>query len=293
MVQYGRMQRMGSLCLFAWVALAAMAAAGQADGERPVAPADPAPKRVLIEVKIAEVKHARAGEPLADVARRLGVIDAERQEPKGPAEETLVAGAVQAILITGRGDGSFETNDLAGSDSSEEMFARLIQTARIKAVIAGLEQTAGIDLLSAPQVMTLDRREASLKVSETRQIAIALIEGQNVAKPMEFGPEILVAPVVLPGNGTVGLEVHAKVREFLGYLPAAADQTLIAPVAEADKQRSPKPQILECGFSGTATMKNGETLVMGGAIVTPSNRADKKTGPARSRWFFITPRIVE
>jgi hypothetical protein len=88
-----------------------------------------------------------------------------------------------------------------GKESSGQFVLDPAQTAQL---VAALEQTQGVDLLSLPNVTTLDDRQAQIKTVNLRTVA--------PGDTREIGPVVDVVPHLSPDGRTVDLSVSARLQ---------------------------------------------------------------------------------
>jgi len=87
-----------------------------------------------------------------------------------------------------------------GKESSSQTVLGPEQTALL---IASLESTQGVNVLSAPKISTLDGRQAQIKCVNVRTVA---------GEATELGPVVDVVPRLSPDGGSVDLSVVAQLR---------------------------------------------------------------------------------
>jgi hypothetical protein len=145
-----------------------------------------------------------------------------------------------------------------------------LREAEFTALFKALKETAGVDILSAPRVTTLDQRHAQVKVVDVRTIRTS--EGN--LEQYEVGPVLDVVPVVSPDHSTVQLTVDAKIKEFLGYTDTEPAQPIFR------------------DFVATAhsILFDGQTLVLTG----PRKQSVGELPPdAKQIFVLVTPTLID
>jgi RNA polymerase sigma factor (sigma-70 family) len=133
-----------------------------------------------------------------------------------------------------------------------------------------LKETAGVDILSAPKVTTLDRRQAQIRAVDLRTIRT----GAGELEPQEVGPMLDVLPVVAADHATVELTAIAAIKQFLGYTETEPAQPVFR------------------NFSATAhaVLRDGQTLVLTG----PRKQSVGELPPdAKQIFVLVTPTLID
>jgi general secretion pathway protein D len=177
---------------------------------------------------------------------------------------------------------------------------RTISFPNIGAVVRALEGDSDINILSTPQLLTLDNQEAEIKVGknvpyltkgETTQtttgIQYVTYEYRDVGVNLKITPQIN--------------------RDRLVRLKIYQELSQLAQGSETDK-----PTTLKRSFNTTVAVRDGQTIVIGGLIDTSLNAAESSVpclgGVPGLGWFFksvsrttgktnlfvfLTPHIIE
>lgn len=176
---------------------------------------------------------------------------------------------------------------------------RIFTAPQYRAAIHILEQRAGTEILTLPQVTTLSGREAQVRATDLRTVLTginpeAIVRPGTKAKdapksPTFFsasiacGPVLDVAPSVLPDGQTVNLALTASVTEFLGYdPPKRGDQVRVWQDGRRKLVARPTPRVRFRRMQGQARVFDGQTLVLLGPVVEN-----------RRLLVFVTPTIVD
>ena len=167
---------------------------------------------------------------------------------------------------------------------------------QFRVVIHALEQRNGVELLAAPEVTTLSGRQAQIKVTDIRTIAVD-IQGnqasgqantglggtvvqnnqviiQPITQPYELGPVLDVVPYVLADGVTIKLDLVPSIREFVGYDP----QPQIPTVQQAGAVLVPMvlPNFRIRQVITSVYVWDGQTVVLGGLLAEDSQKIKDK-----------------
>ena len=177
---------------------------------------------------------------------------------------------------------------------------------QFRVVINALEQRSGVDVMSAPNVTTLSGRQAQIAVTVNRQILANVSAGAsstggttatsgagtvNAAAQLPIlqptpvsiptGPTLDVIPYVSADGYTVQMTMIPSILDFLGYgnpdIPDAAryEASIQAQVGNA-RSPIPLPRILVRQVTTSATVWDGQTVVLGGLISDDVRRTRDK-----------------
>lgn len=213
---------------------------------------------------------------------------------------------------------------------------------QFRLVIRALEQRSGVDVMSAPRVTTLSGRQAQIAVTVNRQIlanvnatasqttavtATTVGTGAQAANPVPLlqptpisfptGPTLDVIPYVSADGYTIQMTLIPSIIDFVGYgnpdIPDAA-RFEASIQAQAGQVRSPVPlpRFLVRQIATSATVWDGQTIVLGGLISDDVRRQRDKVPvlgdiPVLGRLFrsessgtskknlvvFVTPTIID
>lgn len=168
------------------------------------------------------------------------------------------------------------TNRAATSESRP--FTSALRRAEFTNFVFRLESRSGIDLLSAPKVVTITGREARISVEDSKTIVTA-VEAAGSAKPtittkeMMFGPTLNVVPQASADGRRITLAVKGEVNEFQGYHKRDG-QGGYQPLADPDQTNSVPalPRFRQRRYEATETVRLGEALAFGGLTTTETFR---------------------
>lgn len=190
---------------------------------------------------------------------------------------------------------------------------RALDGGQYKALLKRLEETAGIDLLSAPTVTTWAGRQAQVSVVDVRKLAVG---PRNVPATNGEPAKVVYDTVDVPVGTTVDLvprfesgRHHIWVRghyaEFMGYdappktkgavksVPALPRLRVRNALAEAECQ--PGETLVLRGPVGTQVVRWKDQVPVLGSIPV-AGRLFRKEGVQTNLtrvYLFITPRVVE
>ncbi|MEZ6046154.1 MAG: type II and III secretion system protein [Planctomycetaceae bacterium] len=167
------------------------------------------------------------------------------------------------------------SNDLAGQAlshfdvgrvNSQLGFGGLVLSAgseNINILVRALKESRRLEVLSRPQIMTLDNQPAFIQVGERvpRVVNTTLNQfGQvNTVELENVGLIVAVTPRISP-EGNVVMEIDAEKSE----LGPEADGIPISTSADGEILRSPRINLTTA--STTVSADNGETIILGGLI---------------------------
>jgi len=160
-----------------------------------------------------------------------------------------------------------------------------------RAVLRALEQRAGVDVLSAPRVVTVSGRQAQIQVAELRSVATGInpdavrvpggIPATNAlpftSATVPTGPSLDVIPVVSADGVTINLTAIPTVTEFLGYDEPPKDSKVEVMVnGKARLVALPLPRFRVRQMVTQAAIRDGQTLVLGGFPVEETRLSKEK-----------------
>ncbi|MGB0578708.1 MAG: hypothetical protein ACPGVU_03305 [Limisphaerales bacterium] len=189
---------------------------------------------------------------------------------------------VQILLTSKILDSSNKSGELPVSGAgvlSQEDYQRVLKHAR---------DTAGIDILSAPRIVTVDDREAQVQVGRNTPIETGFFAQANGKKVQSMKTNILtgitadVHPAVQPDGVSTLLKVKLQITTFDGYL----DQDLGKPAKKVgdDLWFHETTPIVDIAEGNTAAvMSSGQTMML--------KVTSKLTG--KKYWAFFTPTFID
>jgi len=95
--------------------------------------------------------------------------------------------------------------DRLKSETKQSSSQAILSSEQTELLVNTLQQTAGVDLLAAPKIMTLDGRQAQVKVSNEIKTAAS-------GESYEIGPSIDIVPRISADGASVDLSVSAQLR---------------------------------------------------------------------------------
>jgi Flp pilus assembly secretin CpaC/tetratricopeptide (TPR) repeat protein len=188
------------------------------------------------------------------------------------------------------------TSGLRSSAPSLFTLTGILTDPQFRVVIKALEQRNGYELMAAPEVTTLSARQAQIKVSDIKTIAVD-IQGnqatgqaqsglggnviqnnqviiQPITQPYELGPVLDVVPYVLADGVTIKLDLVPSVREFVGYDPQPQIPTIQQQGAVLVPMVLPNFRIRQVITS--VHVWDGQTVVLGGLLAEDSIKIKDK-----------------
>ncbi len=179
-------------------------------------------------------------------------------------------------LATAAQTGGQALSNFAVGRTSDLGFGGLVLSASskgISALLRALQQNQRLDVLSRPQVMTMDNQPAYIQVGQKvpRVVTASFTTfGQTTGTELyDVGLILGVTPRISP-DGMVVMDVDA-IKSDLG---AELDGIPIAVSATGQVIRSPKINITEAHT--TVSSANGETIILGGLITKSEQRIDRR-----------------
>ncbi|MBI3836475.1 MAG: hypothetical protein HY288_00900 [Planctomycetia bacterium] len=179
-------------------------------------------------------------------------------------------------LATAAKTGGQALSNFAIGRTSDLGFGGLVLSASSKglnALLRALQQNQRLDVLSRPQVMTMDNQPAYIQVGQKvpRVVTASFTSfGQTTGTELyDVGLILGVTPRISP-EGMVVMDIDA-IKSELG---AEAEGIPIAVSATGNVIRSPKINITEAHT--TVSSANGETIVLGGLITKSEKRLNRR-----------------
>jgi len=161
---------------------------------------------------------------------------------------------------------------------------------QFRALLDRLEKTTGVDVLTAPKVITVSGRQAKMDLLEDRPIVVSksLLDQPDALpatvreepsegtrsdpfaiKKVGIGPTVDVLPTVLADGFSIEITAKPTIISFLGYddpgpyLPQAqgvAGNTVGTPLAAV----LPRPRFRILTTTASATLSDGQTMLIAG-----------------------------
>ncbi len=175
--------------------------------------------------------------------------------------------------------------------------------ANVQVALSALSSVTNVNVISAPKLMVVDNKTAMLQVGD--EVPIVTRQAQSVTDPN--AP--IVTNVELRETGVI-LEVKPRVSAN-DYIELTVSQE-VSDVAETTTSGIDSPTIQQRKFSSVVSVKDGETVALGGLIRTAKTRSDSgvpllQSIPAVGNLFktqedtarkteliiFLTPHLVE
>jgi beta-lactamase regulating signal transducer with metallopeptidase domain len=204
--------------------------------------------------------------------------------------------------------------DTLGGQIDAKKQSTILSGAEMARLMESLSHRKGVDLLSAPSVVTKSGQSAT--VSITREFKFPTespsdkpdSEAQKNIVTREVGVTLEVEPSVRP-NGEIALELKPKITEFEGFINYGAEisppnpNDKEAPSATPDSSQKGKDSFLQPVFkvrslSSNAVLKDGQTILLGGfnredtQVISEPGKADRETTIHRAVYMFITPSVA-
>ena len=179
----------------------------------------------------------------------------------------------------------------------------------VSVLLRALAANRHIDILSRPQIRTLDNQEAQIQVGQQ----VPVVDGVNVTtagavnpviRQDESGIILTVTPRISP-DGQIVMEVVAEKSQFTGagvpiYTDITTGSTIESPIKDITTART------------TVSVRNNQTIVLGGMITKTDDvlerkvpwlgdipvlgvpfRYDGRSSVRTELLIFLTPRIIE
>ena len=163
-----------------------------------------------------------------------------------------------------------------GPDNSELGFGGLVLSASSESVsvlLRALQQNQRLEILSRPQVMTLDNQPAFIQVGQNvpriTNVTINQIGQNNIVALENVGLILGVTPRISP-DGMVVMEIDAEKSEVAPEIEGIP----ISISATGAVIRSPRINITTA--QTTVSTASGETIVLGGLITKYEQRLDRR-----------------
>ncbi len=261
--------------------------------ERIIKELDQPPKQVLIEALVAEVS--------GDLIREFGI----QWQFFEPAQDSYrgfgaVGGTIDASTLSAIEAGVPPAGLLAGVVKGKEF------PFNIGAILRLYGKNTNFKILSTPQIVTIDNKEAVIKVANTipytKQITYAVETSTQIPTQsfdyQDVGITLKITPHINE-EGSVRLEIEQEVTKLVSSVTTAGGSTILAPTIA---KRSAKSSVI---------INDRQTMVLGGLIRNDSDEAlervpgfgnipllgyffrhETRQKNQTSLYIFITPTII-
>jgi len=181
----------------------------------------------------------------------------------------------------------------------------LLSDPQFRLLTRTLEQREGVHLLSEGSVTTLSGRQIQIQHVEEATVITNWPPGiQNLFQTQQVfdGPTLDIVPTVTNNGESIQMTVLGSLTEFLGYDdPGSGAGTFI-------QAQSPLPHFAIRQITTTASLRDGQTLMLGGLVRDDSTKSVPVPGdipglsqlfqtasghPKKHLLFFITPTIID
>ncbi len=227
--------------------------------------------------------------------------------PSAANPSGIFPGAGGAATTASSASDGLLTGGLRNNSTTVGTITGIMTDPQFRLVIKALEQRTGVDVMSAPNVTTLSGRQAQIQSTVQRQIfasvsagtggnnfnnqsgggvggtvlnqAVSLLQPSTV--PLPTGPTLDVIPYVSADGYTIQMTLIPSILDFLGYgnpdiADAAAYEATIQAQAGQSRSPVPLPRILVRQITTSATVWDGQTVVLGGLISDDVRRTRDK-----------------
>lgn len=188
------------------------------------------------------------------------------------------SGSGRALASSGRVGGQGLSNFTVGRTNDALGFGGLVLSAsseNVSFLLRALQDSRRLEILSRPQVLTLDNQEAFIQVGQrVPRIASSIINqngAQNVLQLEPVGLIIGVTPRISP-EGNVVMEIDAE-KSKLG---PEAEGIPVSISANGTVIRSPRYDTITA--QATVSAADGETIILGG-LISRSNKTIHRQVP--------------
>jgi Flp pilus assembly secretin CpaC/tetratricopeptide (TPR) repeat protein len=158
-------------------------------------------------------------------------------------------------------------------------FTGILTDPQFRMVLSAMDQKEGVDVLSAPHIITVSGRPATLNVQDTRYIVTGVTPaftpgsfgggGAGAMMPNvttgQFGPDFQAVPYVSSDMYTIEMQVQPTFTEFLGYEDTTFEATAFAG-GNTVTQPIALPRFRTRTLNVDCVVWDGYTLALGGLI---------------------------
>ncbi len=185
------------------------------------------------------------------------------------------------------------SNDASiGGPKTTLSIGTIINGIAIDNVLQSLENESKANIISAPSVMVADNNKAKIVSGKKVPVVTKDISGNTVVQFFDAAIKLEVTPHITP-DGNIAMELHPTVSDIAGYSPAG------------------QPIISNQEAETKLTIKDGETIVLGGVVKESKRRgnagfpflrripvlnllfaSNEKASSKVELMVFVTPHIV-
>jgi type II secretory pathway component GspD/PulD (secretin)/tetratricopeptide (TPR) repeat protein len=189
-------------------------------------------------------------------------------------------------------------------------FTGILTDPQFRVAIKALEQRGGINVLNAPEVVTVSSRQTQIKAVDVKFVVTDIDLNQTgsggggggtggvnvnsggqggvasaiqpIATPTELGPILDVIPYVSADGYTIQMTIIPTLKEFVGYDFETAQQFQVRATSVGTtavptlSQPIPLPQFRLRQVATTAVVWDGQTVVLGGLISESETKTKDK-----------------
>jgi beta-lactamase regulating signal transducer with metallopeptidase domain len=179
---------------------------------------------------------------------------------------------------------------------------------QFQAIVKSLNQTKGVDVLSAPAVTMRSKQKAVIQIIREFRSPSDWEKQSGVWQPKEFETKNVGVTLDVIGeikaDGTIDLQLKPSVVEFLGFVDLDTGKSAPAPRSKPGKLNLPdmkplgtisrlKPIFSERQLTTQINLKPGETVALTKVEETADVKPFEKTAPRRGLIVFVTATVVE
>ncbi|WDQ15709.1 secretin N-terminal domain-containing protein [Rhodopirellula sp. P2] len=186
------------------------------------------------------------------------------------------SGSAQAVSSAANVAGQGLSNFSLGRSNAELGFGGLVLSAssqNVSALLRALEESRRLEVLSRPQILTLDNQSAFIQVGQRvpriTGSTITQIGQQNTITMENVGLILGVTPRISP-EGNVTMEIDAEKSE----VGPESEGIPVSATSDGTVVRSPRVNVASA--QATVSAADGETIVLGGLISTKKKEHHRK-----------------
>jgi len=165
-------------------------------------------------------------------------------------------------------------------------FTGLMTDPQFRMVLNAIDQQDGAELLSAPRILAISGRQASIAVQDNRSIVTGVTPtftpgtgggfgggggaGGGTVQPtvtqQQMGPSLTVLPYVNADGYTIEMSLAPSITEFLGYEESTFEASVFAAGGNVVRQQVPMPRIRTRNINVQCVVWDQTVLALGGLI---------------------------